>query len=331
MNKKRVFSGIQPSGVIHIGNYLGAILQWVEMQKQYDCIFSLVDLHAITVAQDPKKLRENTYKLIAIYLAAGIDPEKSPIFIQSQMSAHTELTWLLNTISYMGELSRMTQYKDKSQKYGSEKAGVGLFDYPVLMAADILLYDIDLVPVGKDQKQHVELCRDLAQRFNQRFGNTFKIPDVAIRKESACIMALDNPDKKMSKSAESIYNYIALEDSPELIRKKISKAVTDSQSNIVSDPNRKGLYNLLLIYQLFSNLTPEKIENKFAGKGYGEFKKSLSDLLIDKLIPMQDKFKKLMSDKAYLDAILESGRKKVAPIAEKTLKKAQEKIGLIIK
>jgi len=330
--KKRVISGIQPSGIIHIGNYLGAIRQWVEMQKEYDNTFFIADLHAITVPQDPKKLKENIYKLVAIYIASGIDPKKSPIFIQSQISAHAELAWILNTIAYMGELERMTQYKEKargSRLEARDSNNVGLFDYPVLMAADILLYNIDLVPVGEDQTQHVELCRDLAKRFNNKFGETFKIPTVKIKKESARIMGLDNPEKKMSKSADSVYNYISLTDNPDMITKKILKAQTDSGREVVFDKNKPGLYNLLVLYQIFSEMTNEEIEKKFAGRGYGDFKKDLGDLIVEKLNPVQTKYKKLIADKKYLDLILEEGRKKVLPLASSTLSKVKEKIGLL--
>lgn len=326
---KRVFSGIQPSGIIHIGNYFGAIKNWVDIQNDYECIFCAVDLHAITLPQNPKELLENTYKIISLYLACGINP-KNILFIQSQVSAHAELTWILNTITYMGELSRMTQYKEKSSVEKSESVGVGLFDYPVLMAADILLYQTDLVPVGKDQKQHVEIARTIAKRFNNRFGNTFKIPEPLIKKEGCCIMALDEPEKKMSKSAKSEYNYISLLDKPEIIRKKISKAVTDSQTGIVFDPKRKGLYNLLTIYQLFSEVAPPQIEAKFAGKGYGDFKKALAELIIEKLAPIQEKYHKLIADKSYLNKILADGKTKASKIAEKTLRNVKEKVGFIL-
>lgn len=327
--KKIAFSGIQPTGIVHIGNYLGAIKNWVEIQEEYDSIFCVVDLHAITVPQDPKKLTENTYKMIAIMLASGIDPNKSTIFIQSHISAHAELTWILNTISHMGELNRMTQYKEKSEKFKSDLASVGLFDYPILMAADILLYNTDIVPVGEDQKQHVELTRDLSNRFNSQFGATFKIPTPVIRKEGARIMGLDNPEKKMSKSAESEYNYIALTDSPEIIKKKISRAVTDSKSTIEFDPKRPGLYNLITIYQLFSELAPQQIEKKYAGKGYAEFKKDLAEVIIDKLAPFQKKYEKLITDKKYLLDVAKSGAKIANSIAEKKVKEVKDKIGLI--
>ncbi len=340
MNKKRVFSAIQPSGIIHLGNYFGAITQWVKMSRQdrsasggqneYESIFSIANLHAITIKQNPKELKENTYKLTALLLACGIDTKRAPLFIQSHVPEHTELTWILNTITYMGELERMTQYKEKAQSSKLKaQSSVGLFDYPVLMAADILLYDIDIVPVGEDQIQHVELCRDLAKRFNSRFGETFKIPKVQIQKESARIMGLDNPEKKMSKSAQSSYNYIALTDSPNEIKKKISKAQTDSGREVVFDEKKVGLYNLLTIYKLFSEKSESEIEKKFSGRGYGDFKKDLAELIIEKLKPIQSKYEKLIDDKSYLEKILENGKSQVTPLSSKTLSKVKNKIGLI--
>jgi len=327
---KRALSGIRCSGVIHIGNYLGAVKQWVAEQNKYENIYFLADLHAITTPVEPKDLKENIYTSLAIYLACDVDPKKSIIFLQSQMHEHPELGWILNTITYMGELSRMTQYKEKSQKNSADNSSVGLFDYPVLMAADILLYQADIVPVGEDQKQHVELCRTLAKRFNNKYGNTFKVPEVKIKKEAARIMGLDNPEKKMAKSAESQYNYIALLDDPSLIKKKISRAVTDSQREIKLDPKRIGLYNLMTIYHLFSGLNAHDIETKYKGKGYKEFKEDLADVIIDALEPIQKKYGKLIKDKNYLDKILREGAKKAKPIAQKTLDKVKKKIGFII-
>lgn len=344
MTKKRVFSGIQPSGIIHIGNYLGAITQFVEDQNSSDSIFCIVDLHAITVPQDPKELKENTYKLASILLACGIDHKKAPLFVQSHIPEHTELTWILNSITYMGELSRMTQFKEKSNiknqkpklnlkseilNLQSAIPSVGLFDYPVLMASDILLYNTDIVPVGEDQKQHVELCRDLAKRFNSRFGQTFKVPEVQLKKESARIMGFDDPAKKMSKSATSEYNYIALTDNADTITRKIMKAQTDSGKEIMFDQKRAGLYNLLTIYKLFSDRTEEEIEKKFSGKGYGELKKQLAELIVEKLKPIQTKYRKLIADKSHLDSILTSGANKVQPLAKKKLDEVKEKIGLV--
>ncbi len=326
--KKISLSGAQPSGNLHIGNYLGAMKNWVDNQDDFENLFFIANLHAITVPQDPKILKEKTYELVAIYLAMGLNTKKTTIFAQSQIPAHGELAWILNTIAKIGELSRMTQFKDKSQKESKESVGVGLFDYPVLMAADILLYQPDIIPVGEDQMQHVELTRTLANRFNNRFGNTLKIPEVMVKKEGMRIMGLDDPSKKMSKSATSPYNYIALIDEPDVIRKKIAKAVTDSGTDIRFDIKRPGLYNLLTIYQLFSEINKQEIEAKFAGKGYGDFKKDLAELLIEKLTPIREKYNELMSDKKYLDQVLADGAKKVTPIAKKTLDEVKKKVGL---
>lgn len=338
---KRALSGIRCSGVIHIGNYLGAVKQWVVEQNEYENIYFLADLHAITTPIEPKDLKENIYKSLAIYLSCGLDPKKSIIFLQSQMPQHPELGWILNCLTYMGELSRMTQYKEKSeiQNLKSEinsklktqnSPSVGLFDYPVLMAADILLYQADMVPVGEDQKQHVEFTRGLAKRFNNKYGETFKIPEVKIKKEAARIMGLDNPEKKMAKSAESQYNYIALLDDPSLIKKKISRAVTDSQKEIKLDPKRKGLFNLMTIYHLFSGLEASEIEDKYKGKGYKEFKEDLANIIIDALKPIQEKYNKLIKDKPYLDKILKEGADKARPIAQKTLDDVKRRIGFVI-
>jgi len=327
--KKRIFSGIQPSGNLHIGNYLGSIYNWVSLQDEFDCLFCIVNLHAITVPQDSKILREKTREIAAIYLACGIDPKKSHIFIQSEVKEHAELMWLLNTQSYFGEMSRMTQFKDKKEKFKEENIPLGLFNYPVLMAADILLYDTNLVPVGDDQKQHVELTRDLAKRFNHKFGETFKKPEPYIMKDGARIMGLDNPDKKMSKSAESIYNYISLLDSDDDIIKKIKKAATDSEIGIKFDKNRKGLYNLLTIYKMFSLKTENDIEKEFAGKGYGDFKKALAEEIIENISPIREKIQEILKDKKYLDKVLDDGAEYAREIAEKKIIEIKKKMGLI--
>jgi tryptophanyl-tRNA synthetase len=331
---KNIFSGIQPTGNLHIGNYLGAMKQWVELQNNsdYKNIFCIVDLHAITVPQDPKKLNEQIYSTMAMLLAVGLDPKKSILFVQSHRHEHSELAWILNTLTYMGELERMTQYKDKSLRTTTshnESPSIGLFDYPVLMAADILLYNTDLVPVGEDQTQHVELARDIAKRFNNKFGETFHIPQPLIQKNGARIMGLDDPTKKMSKSAPSEYNFIALTDDAETIKRKISKAVTDSGKTIEFDEKRPGLYNLLTIFQLFSEKTPTEIEKQFAGLGYGDFKKALADLLIEKLSPIQEKYNKLMKNKKYLDKVYADGNKRAEKITKKMLEGVKNKIGLI--
>lgn len=324
---QRLFSGIQPSGNLHLGNYLGAIKQWVELQDSYDAFFCVVDLHAITVPQDPAELRKKTLEIAKVYLAAGVNPEKSTIFIQSQVSGHTQLAWVLNTMATMGELGRMTQYKDKSQKEGSDGSGVGLFDYPVLMAADVLLYDAEAVPVGKDQMQHIELMRDLAQRFNNRFGETFTLPKGVLSKEGQLIMALDEPTKKMSKSAASEYNYIALTDDAEAVRRKIKKAVTDSGSEIVYRDDKPALKNLINIYTLLSGKTAQEIETMYAGKGYGDFKTDLAEVVVGFLMPFQERLAAL-SDERVLQ-ILAAGRDKAKTLAAAKMRQIYEKVGFI--
>jgi len=326
---KRIFSGIQPSGIIHLGNYLGAIKQWVELQKEADeAIFCVVDLHAITVPQDPKELRKNILSTAALYIAAGVDPERSTIFVQSTRPEHSELAWILNCQAKMGELYRMTQFKDKSATGASDVAGVGLFDYPVLMAADILLYGTTHVPVGEDQKQHVELTRDLAIRFNKNFGETFVIPKPIIKKETARIMGLDDPSKKMSKSASSPYNYIAMTDDAETIRNKIKRAVTDSGSEVKAGLNKPALTNLLTIFSEITGKTVTEIEKEFVGKGYGEFKNSLAEAVVKYLEPIQLKYHQTMSDEKSLLEVLEKGSEKIAFSAQEILKEAKEKVGL---
>lgn len=326
---KRIFSGVKPSGELHIGNYLGAIKQWVDLQNDAEeSIFCIVDLHAITVPQDPDELRKNILSIAAIYLAAGINPDKSSIFVQSTVPEHSELAWLLNCNSYMGELNRMTQYKDKTDNISQQSVSVGLFDYPVLMASDILLYQTTHVPVGEDQKQHVELTRDIASRFNNKYGNTFVIPDVIVKKTSARIMSLDNPSKKMAKSAESSSGYIAMTDDAETIRQKIKRAVTDSGADIKAGPDKPAITNLLNIFTEVTGKSIESLENEFAGKGYGEFKEALAEAIVGYLKPIQDKYYELMQSEEKLISILEEGRKKVSPIAQKTLKEVKEKIGL---
>ncbi len=326
---KRIFSGVKPSGELTLGNYLGAIENWVKIYEQYESIFCIVDLHAITVGHDPKQLHDRTYNILALYIASGLDPKKASFFVQSHIPEHAELTWIINCHAYMGELGRMIQYKDKTQKGGADKSTVGLFDYPALMAADILLYQTDFVPVGEDQIQHVEFTRDIAKRFNNRYGQLFKLPQVLLRDSGARIMALDDPKKKMEKTADSQYNYILMLDKPEDIQRKISRAVTDSEKTINLDPKRAGLYNLMTIYSLFSGLIPQDIEKKYVGKGYKEFKEDLANLIIENLTPIQDKYNKLIKDKDYLDKILAEGAKKARVIARKTLDDVKDKIGLV--
>jgi len=418
MLKKTVLSGIKPSGIPTLGNYIGAISKWVPLQDQYEtCLFSIVDLHALTVAQDPKELTEQTYTLAAFLLAAGIDPKRSILFLQSQVPAHAELGWLMTTQSTLGELLRMTQFKDKagvtpllegpaieesyelseanqktidhiqgrvnarkdmllanqeqriiltSDQLGQMKlegdqddqafleirsrfdqiykllgpifaqienrrseTSTGLLVYPSLMAADILLYQTDVVPVGDDQKQHVELARDLAERFNKRYGKTFIVPTPIIAKEGARIMSLDDPTQKMSKSNDREKSYILITDTPEQIRKKIMSATTDSGSTIVFDAARQGLHNLLTIYKVLSGMTEKQIEKKFAGAGYGTFKADLADLIIQTLSPIQAKMKKLLADRKGLDRILSAGAKRAAKLAAPTLTKSKQRLGLV--
>jgi tryptophanyl-tRNA synthetase len=327
---KRIFSGIQPSGNIHLGNYLGAIKQWVDLAEQFDeSIYCVVDLHAITVPQDPKELRSKILEVAALYIACGVDPNKSAIFVQSSRPEHSELAWILNCQAKMGELYRMTQFKDKSVKGSAESAGVGLFDYPVLMAADILLYGTTHVPIGEDQKQHVELTRDLAIRFNKSFGEVFAIPEPVIKKETARIMGLDDPTKKMSKSASSPLNYIAMTDSADTIRQKIKRAVTDSGSEIKSGADKPAITNLLNIFSEITNKTIPEIENQFSGKGYGDFKEGLTEALIEYLKPIQLKYENLLKDKEGLKQILVTGSEKIAPIAKKTLTQVKSEIGFL--
>jgi tryptophanyl-tRNA synthetase len=327
MNKKRIFSGIQPSGQLHIGNYLGAIKNWVDLQDSYESIFCIVDLHAITVAQKPEELRKRTLEIAKIYLASGIDPKKSAMFVQSHISEHSEMTWILNTITRMSDLFKMTQFKDKAQKEGQENSGVGLFDYPVLMAADILLYDTEVVPVGEDQVQHIELARTLARRFNKKFGQTFVVPEASVKKETMRIMGLDDPTKKMSKSASSEYNYIGLLDEPELIAKKIKKAVTGSGSEVKYSDDEPALKNLINIYSAFSGKSVSEIVSEYKGKGYADFKEGLTKAVLDFIIPFQERFNAI-DDKKVLD-ILQKGAEKVRPLAEKKIKEVKEKIGFV--
>lgn len=326
--KKRIFSGIQPSGNLHLGNYLGAVRNWVKLQDSYDSIFCVVDLHAITVPQDPKELHRRTLEVAKIYLAAGIDPKKCSLFIQSHIQEHTELGWILNTIAKITELEKMTQFKDKSVKNEKESVSVGLFDYPVLMAADILLYDTELVPVGKDQKQHVELTRTLAERFNHRFSETFIVPKAYTTEVSENIMGLDDPSKKMSKSAKSEYSYISLTDDAETVRRKIKKAVTDSGSEIVYRDDKPALKNLINIYSLLSEKSPEKIEKMYVGKGYADFKTSLAEVIIAFLEPFQKKMSELTDEKVL--EILHAGAEKVRPIAKKKLDEVRKKVGFML-
>jgi len=328
VERKVVFSGVQPSGSLTIGNYIGAIKNWISLQEEYDCYYSIVDLHAITVPQEPKNLRKNTLEVLAIYLACGLDPEKSTIFIQSHVPTHAELAWVLNTMSYMGQLSRMTQYKDKSKKLG-ENVNAGLFTYPVLMAADILLYQTDLVPVGEDQKQHLELARDLAERFNNRYSPTFKIPEPLIKKEGARIMSLQNPEKKMSKSDENENGYILILDKPDDIRRKIKRAVTDSIGEVKYRQEQPGIMNLMTIYSVFSGRSIEDIEKLYEGQGYSQFKEDLAEVIIEGLAPIHERYNEYMNNKDYLEKVYKQGAEKARYISNKTLSKVYRKIGFV--
>jgi len=324
----RIFSGVRPTGELHIGNYLGAIKQWLELQEKNECVFCIVDLHGITTPYEPKELQKNILDVAITYLAAGLNPEKCIFFVQSQVKEHSELAWLLGTITPLAELQRMTQFKEKAKKH-KEYINAGLLNYPILMAADILLYQTDLVPVGKDQEQHVELARTIARKFNQSFGQTFKTPEVLLPKIGAKIMSLQNPKKKMSKTDDP-RGCLGLFDEPEEIQKKIMSAVTDTGKVIKYDPEKKpGISNLLTIYSLFSEKSIKEIEKKFKGKGYAEFKKSLAELLINSLEPFRRKRKELILREVYVREILEQGRKRAQIIAQSTLQEVRKKMGLI--
>lgn len=327
MTKKRIFSGIQPSGNLHLGNYLGAIKNWVDLQNKYDSVFCVVDLHAITVPQDPAMLRQKSIEVAKIYLAAGIDPAKSNIFIQSHVPEHAELGWILNTLTKVSELERMTQFKDKAAK-NRESAGMGLLDYPVLMAADILLYSSNLVPVGEDQTQHVEITRTLARRFNERFGETFVVPEAFVTREGKRIMALDDPKKKMSKSADSEMSYLALTDDEATLRKKIKRAVTDSGSEIKYSEDRPALHNLINIYSLLGDKSITEIEEKYQGKGYADFKTDLAEIVVDFMRPFQARMAELSDEKVL--AILNAGAQNVRVLAKQKLMEVKKKIGFVV-
>lgn len=326
-SKKVVFSGIQPTGSIHIGNYFGAIKTWVANQEIYENIFCVVNSHAITIRQDPATLHNETLNLATMLLACGISPQKSHLFIQSEIDYHPALAWILDCNIFMGDMSRMTQFKDKSAK-NAKNINVGLFNYPALMAADILLYNADLVPVGSDQKQHIELTRNVAEKFNRDFGECFKIPDALIVRESARIMGLDDPSIKMSKSVKAQNHAIFLLDSPEDITRKVKRAVTDSQSEIIFDESRAGLYNLLCMIEILSGKRRSEIESEFSGKGYGALKSTLAELLIAELTPIREKYADLQKNRDFVMKILREGREKVEPIAKATYERAKKLVGL---
>ncbi|MGN8384679.1 tryptophan--tRNA ligase [Helicobacter pylori] len=326
MHKKRVFSGIQPTGQIHLGNYLGAIKHWVELQDEYENLFCIVNSHAITLPIEPIFLKSQTYELVKLLLACGISPKRSGLFIQSEVDEHPALAWLLDCQVSMGEMQRMTQFKDKSLK-NPKSVNVGLFNYPILMASDILLYQSDLVPVGEDQKQHLELTRNIAEKFNRDFGNCFKVPEPLIAKVGARVMGLDDPKVKMSKSHKGVNHAIFLLDEPDVIVKKIKKATTDSMGVIAFDETREGVFNLLNIYMLLSDESPEKIEERFKNKGYGDFKKELAEVMIQSLKPIQERYREISDDE--VKAVLNCGAEKARPLARATYQKAKELMGLI--
>ena len=328
--KKRIFSGIQPSGALTLGNYVGALRNWVALQKtdEYECFFMLADLHTITVRQIPKDFRKNAMDLLALFIACGIDPEKSPVFFQSHVPAHLQLSWVMTCNTYMGELSRMTQFKDKAKKHATN-INAGLFTYPSLMAADILLYQADLVPVGHDQMQHLELTRDLANRFNNAYSETFKVPEAYIPKVGARIMSLQDPTQKMSKSDTNENGYILLLDPIDQVIKKIKRAVTDSGSEVKRGEGKAGVENLMSIYSAVTGMSMDEIESAFVGKGYGEFKTAVAEAVAETLRPIQERYLDLMKNKDYLEKIYRDGAGKAAYIANKTVAKVYRKVGLI--
>lgn len=326
-SKKILYSAIQPTNNLTIGNLIGAVKGWVGLQNEYDCYFAIANMHAITVRQIPAELRQKTLSVLALYIACGIDPEKCVLYVQSHVPAHAELCWVLNTFTYVGEMERMTQFKDKSARH-AENINMGLMDYPVLMAADILLYQTDTVPVGLDQRQHVEIARDIAQRFNNAYSPTFKVPEALYMKVGAKINDLQDPSKKMSKSAENPNGAVFLSDDRDTVIRKFKRAVTDSGAEIKFDPeNKQGVSNLLSIYSAFTGKTVEAAEADFAGRGYGEFKLAVGEAVADRLAPIQAEQVKLLADKAYLDKILRSGAERAAYAANKTLAKVYKKIG----
>lgn len=329
-HKKIIFSGIQPTGTFTLGNYLGALQNWVKLQDEYNCCYSVVNQHAITVRQEAKTLRENTISAYALLLACGVDPEKSIVFIQSHVSAHAELAWVLNCYTQFGELSRMTQFKDKSQRH-PDNINAGLFAYPALMAADILLYQADLVPVGIDQKQHLELTRNVAQRFNGLYGNTFTLPEGYIPKTSAKIMSLQDPTRKMSKSDDNAKSYVLILDKPETILKKFRSAVTDSEAVVAYREGKDGVNNLMSIYSAVTGKDFDAIEQEFAGRGYGDFKTAVGEAVAESLRPIREQYDRLMGDRAYLEECWKKGAEKAERIAARTLDKVYKKIGFAAK
>ena len=326
MENKILYSAIQPSGNLTIGNYAGAIRNWLKLQDEYECFFAMADMHAITVRHEPALLRRRTLELVSLYLACGIDPEKCTLYVQSQVPQHAELCWVLNSIAYVGEMERMTQFKDKSRKH-ADNINMGLMDYPVLMAADILLYQTQLVPVGADQKQHLEIARDLAIRFNNRYGETFQVPEPYIMTQGAKICSLQEPDKKMSKSDENVNASVYLSDDKDTIIRNFKRAVTDRGNEIRATEEKKGVSNLLNIYATFKGCTVADAEKEFEGKGYGEFKLAVGETVADALAPVQEEQKRLLADKAYVSSVLKAGQERAFKAARKTLSKVYRKIG----
>ncbi|MBR0092190.1 MAG: tryptophan--tRNA ligase [Lachnospiraceae bacterium] len=329
-NKKSILSGIQPSGegIFTLGNYIGAIRNWDIMQQEYDCAYFIADLHSLTVRQDPQTLKKQSLSAFALLLACGIDPDKSLLFVQSHVRTHAELAWILNCYSQMGELSRMTQFKDKSAQH-ADNINAGLFTYPALMAADILLYQADLVPVGADQKQHLEFTRDVATRFNNLYGETFKIPDAYIPKAGAKVMSLQEPAKKMSKSDENKNATVLLLDEPNVIMNKFKRAVTDSEKEVVFREGKDGINNLMTIYGVLADKTNEEIEKEFEGKGYGDFKAAVGECVAEALRPVREEYARLIADKAYLETKIKEGAQKAEAVSWRTLRKARKRVGLL--
>lgn len=328
--KKRILSGIQPTGVFTLGNYIGAVRNWGKMQQDFESAFFIADLHALTVRQEPAALRKQTLEAFALLLACGVDPQKSLVFIQSHVPTHSELSWILSCYTQFGELSRMTQFKDKSAKH-ADNVNAGLFTYPDLMAADILLYQPDFVPVGADQKQHLEITRDVAVRFNNLYGNVFTVPEAYIPKTGARIMSLQEPTKKMSKSDTNVNGFVSILDDPGVIVKKFKRAVTDSEAVVCHREGKDGINNLMTIYAAVTGLSFEQIEQDFGGKGYGDFKAAVGEAVAEEFRPIREKFARLMQDKAYLETVYRKGAETAAAVSSRTLTKVQKKIGLLAK
>jgi tryptophanyl-tRNA synthetase len=330
VNKKRIYSAIQPSGQLTLGNYLGALRNFPKLQSDYDCVYCIANMHSLTVRQEPAELKERIYSLLALYLACGLDPQKNVLYLQSHVHEHAELAWILNCYTYNGELSRMTQFKDKSSKH-ADNINAGLFTYPVLMAADILLYQSDFVPIGQDQKQHLELSRDIADRFNRLYGKTFVIPNPLLSRQGAKIMSLQDPDKKMSKSDTNTSNFVLIVEDPSSIIKKFKKAVTDSGSEVRYDEeNKPGISNLINIYAAVTDKNVIEVEHEFENARYGEFKAAVGEAVVSALTPVRERYAQLMQDKGYLDEVLKDGRMKASEIASVTLKDVYEKVGFVV-